>query len=358
MAERDVTDGSNSPTSTSFEDDGAKPFAFTNPIAFDSEESNAKASGTSRGGLPRSNDSFESSPRNKKSASAAKLERLRSEVSADDVASAPVLPESLENTTAGSAQLEAWKEQLVEHIIQGKENMRDKRRREAAQTLQDGSLIDPNGRFRKQWDMVQIVLLIYVAFSVPYRSGFSHSVELWSGWFWFDAVVDVYFLSDLVVSFKTAYYDGNGELVVDPKQIRRNYLRSWFAVDFSSCFPGNYISCAIAVHRPSHPPADSALTARSLPQVRCRGLGRRRQIQPHDQAVANAAFAEAAEVGTTQQADTAVRGGIRGATDDVQAGEARCADYCGGPLVRSNNSEQFAAAAKPDTDALVWYASC
>ena len=355
MAERDVTDGSNSPTSTSFEEDKAKSFAFTNPIAFDSEESNAKANRTSRGSLENSptRDS------DRTSASAARLDRLRSEVSVDNVTSAPVLPESLENTTAGSAQLEAWKERLVEQIIQGKENIRDKRRREAWQSLQEGSLIDPNGKFRKRWDMAQIVLLIYVAFSVPYRSGFGDSVVLWSAWFWFDAAVDVYFLSDLVVSFRTAFYDGNGELVVDPKQIRSNYLRTWFAVDFSSCFPGNYISCAISVHRLTQP-VDTGRSLRSLPQVCCRGLGGRHQIQPHDQVAANAAFAKAVEVGTNQQAATTVRGRIRGSANDVQAGEARCADYFCGALVRAAATANKLQQQRPKLtlDALVWYAFC
>jgi hypothetical protein len=216
--------------------DGAGGAAmFTNPVAFENgeEEASPKALSKTSGS---ENPSFDS-----ESASAAKLAKVKSE----DVSSAPVLPESLENTKAGSAQVEAWKERLVEHIIQGKENLRDKRRREATETLQGGSLIDPNGLFRRKWDMIQIVLLIYVAFSVPYRTGFSDGVKLWSGWFWFDLLVDLYFVSDLVVSFKTAFYNGAGELVVDQKEIRQNYFRSWFIVDISPCFPGNYISYAI-----------------------------------------------------------------------------------------------------------------
>ena len=36
-----------------------------------------------------------------------------------------------------------------------------------------------------------------------------------------------------------------GDLVVDPKIIRNHYLKSWFTIDLSSCFPGNYISYAL-----------------------------------------------------------------------------------------------------------------
>jgi hypothetical protein len=228
----------------------AENSVFTNPVVFE----NGDLESSTRGDSPSTRASFDS-----ESASAAKLAKMKSE----DVSSAPVLPESLENTTASSAQVEAWKDRLVEHIIQGRENLRDKRRREAIETLQEGKLVDPNGHFRRKWDMVQIMLLIYVAFSVPYRTGFSDGVVLWSSWFWFDLVVDLYFVSDLVVSFRTAFYNGAGELVVDPKDIRRNYLRSWFIVDVSSCFPGNYISYAIPCLRQRRT-ATSALTVRSF----------------------------------------------------------------------------------------------
>ena len=169
--------------------DAAGAAMVTNPVAYENgaEEATSKDSNA----LPSSPRS-ESPSFDNESASSAKLAKVKSE----DVLSAPVLPESLENTTADSAQVEAWKERLVEHIIKGKENVRDKRRREAAETLKAGNLIDPNGLFRRKRDMAQILLLIYVAFSVPYRTGFSDGVALWSAWFGSTAV-DLYFVADL-----------------------------------------------------------------------------------------------------------------------------------------------------------------
>ena len=78
---------------------------------------------------------------------------------------------------------------------------------------------------------------------MPYRLGFSQPVQIWTGFFWFDLCVDIYFLVDIVVSFKTAYFNELGDLVVDPRMIRKHYVRTWFPIDVSSCFPGNYISC-------------------------------------------------------------------------------------------------------------------
>ena len=135
--------------------------------------------------------------------------------------------------------------------VSKKENERDRRRRVAMQRLLESNVIDPDGNFRRKWDLMQMILLTYVAFGVPYRLGFSHPVILWSGWFWFDAAVDLYFVADVFVSLSTAFWDDSGELIVEPANIRRNYLRTWFAIDISSCFPGNYISCAIlANHLP------------------------------------------------------------------------------------------------------------
>lgn len=156
-----------------------------------------------------------------------------------------VVPESLE-TEEGTDEVERWKETLVEHVVKGKENARDRRKRVAAKHLEESkSVIDPEGHARRKWDFLQLVFLSYVAFAVPYRLGFSDSVTLWSAWFWFDLGVDLYFILDIVVSIHTAYYNALGELVVQPAAIRSNYVSSWFIVDLAACFPGNYISYAV-----------------------------------------------------------------------------------------------------------------
>lgn len=146
-----------------------------------------------------------------------------------------VLPESLDSPKA-----------VVDYDEGGKENIRAQRRRVALETLSaSSSLIDPDGPFRRKWDLMQMSFLVYVAFGVPYRLGFADPVIYLSGWFWFDLVVDVYFISDIFVSCQTAYWDDTGELIVESSEIRRTYMRSWFPIDLSSCFPGNYISYAL-----------------------------------------------------------------------------------------------------------------
>ena len=152
-----------------------------------------------------------------------------------------VVPESLERAES-TAEIQLWKRTLVAHAVTHKENERDRRKRLAQDQLEGSSIIDPDGNFRRKWDVMQMILLVYVAFGVPFRLGFSVPVVIWSGWFWFDAFVDVYFVSDIAISFRTAFYNSRGELEVNKDLIKRGYVKSWFIIDVASCFPGSYIS--------------------------------------------------------------------------------------------------------------------
>ena len=162
---------------------------------------------------------------------------------ANDDDDSDYLPESLERA-GRAAEVQRWRNTLVpEGNDEMRENERDRRKRIAHLKL-DGAvlLIDPEGLFRRRWDFTQMLLLIYVAFGVPFRLGFGVPVGLWTFWFWFDAFVDIYFVSDIAVSFRTAFYNARGELEVHPVLIKNNYIRSWFIIDLTSCFPGAYIS--------------------------------------------------------------------------------------------------------------------
>lgn len=104
----------------------------------------------------------------------------------------------------------------------------------------------PNSRFSMTWDMMQIVLLMGVSWNVPIRTCFGTEVPLWSGAFWFDAFTDVYFIIDVGVNFRAAYYDEKGVLVSDAKQIAKQYLKGWFPIDFASCLPVGYVQYIFA----------------------------------------------------------------------------------------------------------------
>ena len=52
-----------------------------------------------------------------------------------------------------------------------------------------------------------------------------------------DSIVDIVFFIDIVLNFHTTYVGPSGEVVSDPKVIRKEYCKSWFIVDLLSCLP-------------------------------------------------------------------------------------------------------------------------
>ena len=108
---------------------------------------------------------------------------------------------------------------------------------------------NPEKAFRKRWDIAQVVALVYVAVLVPVRTGFAEldSMELKPFHFnWFlDAFVDLYFIVDIFVNFRTGYIDADGMIENRPGLIARHYLRTWFTIDIVSCLPVSYVAQAM-----------------------------------------------------------------------------------------------------------------
>lgn len=123
------------------------------------------------------------------------------------------------------------------------ETEKDRRLREAAENMSAaGMVLNPESNFRRRWDVMQLVLLTYVAVVVPFRVSFNVTLELWGFWFFFDLASDLYFIVDMFLSFQTAYFDDRGELETKTDLIFKNYFRTWFPVDFVACFPGKLIT--------------------------------------------------------------------------------------------------------------------
>ena len=125
---------------------------------------------------------------------------------------------------------------------------------------------------RTTWDIAQVVLLLYLLITIPLRVAFDVTIESQSLAFWVDVLVDFYFIvvcypspmttaalvfvcsrtnvvlllgvQDIGFNFRTAYYDSRGIIVIQQRLITRNYLQSWFLIDFITCLPINYIMMA------------------------------------------------------------------------------------------------------------------
>ncbi|MDC0510887.1 ion transporter [bacterium] len=102
---------------------------------------------------------------------------------------------------------------------------------------------DSSSAFRARWDIVQVVLLIYTAVVVPFRLGFDDGkADPTSPFFIFETFIDVFFIVDIGLNFRTSYYDSEGILVISYNTIAGHYLRTWFIVDVVSCIPFQWIS--------------------------------------------------------------------------------------------------------------------
>ena len=96
---------------------------------------------------------------------------------------------------------------------------------------------DPESTFSMFWDVALVLMLLFVTWTVPLRVCFEIDIELWSPAFFVDLVVDLFFVADVFINCRTTYFDANGFRETRPKEIFKNYLRSWFAVDVFSCLP-------------------------------------------------------------------------------------------------------------------------
>lgn len=84
-------------------------------------------------------------------------------------------------------------------------------------------------------------MLVYVCFTVPLRMSFDVDIELWTWTFWLELVVDAFFISDVMMNFRTSFYDANGFRENRPRRIASKYIHGWFLIDFVSCLPYGYI---------------------------------------------------------------------------------------------------------------------
>ena len=96
-------------------------------------------------------------------------------------------------------------------------------------------IILPTSTFRARWDWWIIVLVVYNAVSILLEIGFetvTHPAQ-----FAVDVVVDLFFISDIIINFRTAYHKDDGELQLDTRAIALSYARSWFVLDLVASVP-------------------------------------------------------------------------------------------------------------------------
>ncbi|GAB6022769.1 hypothetical protein CHUAL_006863 [Chamberlinius hualienensis] len=100
--------------------------------------------------------------------------------------------------------------------------------------------------FKAVWDWIILLLVIYTAIFTPYSAAFLLNEENHrkKGKKYFenpidiiDLLVDVMFIIDILINFRTTYVNSNDEVISHPGKIAVHYLKGWFIIDVVAAIP-------------------------------------------------------------------------------------------------------------------------
>ena len=93
------------------------------------------------------------------------------------------------------------------------------------------------GRARLIWDWLMLVIVAYIAITVPYNTTFKPR-STFTYLYFLDMLFESFFVCDMIINFRTTFIDPkNGKLVTSPLAIAKYYLKSWFLLDFLAALP-------------------------------------------------------------------------------------------------------------------------
>ena len=98
--------------------------------------------------------------------------------------------------------------------------------------------LDPDSKTKQTWDIFCMFLLMYCSFAVPFGIAFDSVMTEEQNKIKdnLDFSTDVVFMTDICLNFITAW-DNQGFIIREYSLIAKNYLQTWFILDFSGSFP-------------------------------------------------------------------------------------------------------------------------
>nr|CAD7423085.1 unnamed protein product [Timema monikensis] len=101
--------------------------------------------------------------------------------------------------------------------------------------------------FKAVWDWIILLLVMYTAIFTPYVAAFLLNEPNFNPKrnkkygddpiVIIDLIVDVTFIVDILINFRTTYVNSNDEVVSHPGKIAVHYLRGWFLIDLVAAIP-------------------------------------------------------------------------------------------------------------------------
>ncbi|KAM9839180.1 voltage-gated inwardly rectifying potassium channel KCNH2 [Aulostomus maculatus] len=101
--------------------------------------------------------------------------------------------------------------------------------------------------FKAVWDWLILLLVIYTAILTPYSAAFllndQEDVAMQNCGYScsplnvVDLIVDIMFIIDILINFRTTYVNTNDEVVSHPVRIAVHYFKGWFLIDMVAAIP-------------------------------------------------------------------------------------------------------------------------
>ncbi|XP_062988161.1 potassium voltage-gated channel subfamily H member 6 [Elgaria multicarinata webbii] len=101
--------------------------------------------------------------------------------------------------------------------------------------------------FKAVWDWLILLLVIYTAVFTPYSAAFLLNEEheekrsdcsyTCDPLYIIDLIVDIMFIVDIIINFRTTYVNINDEVVSHPAKIAIHYFKGWFLIDMVAAIP-------------------------------------------------------------------------------------------------------------------------
>lgn len=101
--------------------------------------------------------------------------------------------------------------------------------------------------FKAVWDWLILLLVIYTAIFTPYSAAFLLNEagkvppetcgSYCSPLSVVDLIVDIMFIIDILINFRTTYVNSNEEVVSHPAKIATHYFKGWFLIDMVAAIP-------------------------------------------------------------------------------------------------------------------------
>ncbi|ESO87949.1 hypothetical protein LOTGIDRAFT_126829 [Lottia gigantea] len=172
-----------------------------------------------------------------------------------------IASDSVKKTPDKDGVLPTAKGLLLPNMQNMKQNVSDK----VAQVLSLGADVMPEYKLQSQrihqctilhyspfkavWDWIILLLVIYTAIFTPYAAAFLLSEEKKSltretaesrysdPMTIIDLIVDIMFIIDIFINFRTTYINKNDEVVSHPGKIAVHYFKGWFLIDVVAAIP-------------------------------------------------------------------------------------------------------------------------